>query len=593
MTAATEPMTPPRGGFRKLAIVGVLLLLAGGLVYGGASGFCFHHAADPDDAKAPPALGGTALFATWPQNTRPEAVLVLSGQTFGFVQPCGCSRPQYGGLERRANFMESLRKKGWPVAGADLGDLYPDRHPLGTAGITTPPKQALMKYVTTMNALREMGYIAVGVGKTEYTAGLHALTAEYALQKEQPPYLLAGNVAGKAEGKTIPRDQFFPAGPGSKRPLVGLAEIADFGAISIGLVGVAGKSLADEARKADPLLEFEDAQEWLKKAVGQLAATPKKPVVNVLLFQGPPDGAKAVAKDRPEFNVILCQSEDSEPPQFPEYVDVGNGAKTMIIQVGHKGRYVGALGVFKTNGGYELKYQLVPLGEEYMTPNDAAAEKESRVLALLEDYAKQVKDQNMLSKVTPTANPAQIQAPTLNLTYVGTEKCVACHAGEHKKWEGTPHSRAYEALEKIAKRPGFRNFDPECIVCHTVGFGFKTGFENAEKTPALKNVSCESCHGPGSGHAFNEKNESLMKLMMPWKQNKDDKLPDVATMEKLAKMSPVERGQVALPPAQVRVVNAVSLACQKCHDVENDPHFDLYKYWPKIAHSGLGGMNKK
>jgi hypothetical protein len=28
----------------------------------------------------------------------------------------------------------------------------------------------------------------------------------------------------------------------------------------------------------------------------------------------------------------------------------------------------------------------------------------------------------------------------------------------------------------------------------------------------------------------------------------------------------------------------VSGTCSKCHDADNDPNFDLYKYWPKIVH---------
>ena len=27
--------------------------------------------------------------------------------------------------------------------------------------------------------------------------------------------------------------------------------------------------------------------------------------------------------------------------------------------------------------------------------------------------------------------------------------------------------------------------------------------------------------------------------------------------------------------------------CMKCHDNDADPHFDLYKNWPKIDHAGL------
>src|SRR5207247_9051275 len=98
-------------------------------------------------------------------------------------------------------------------------------------------------------------------------------------------------------------------------------------------------------------------------------------------------------------SVLPCRSAASEPPQLPEYVDQPNGAKTMIVQVGHKGRYIGAVGVFKTAKGFDLKYQLVPLGEEYLTPNDAAAEKAHKVLPLLEHYARQGKDQNLHGKV--------------------------------------------------------------------------------------------------------------------------------------------------------------------------------------------------
>ena len=589
MSAENAHPDERRRGTRKLVGVLGLLAVAVGLLYGGTSGFCFR----PDDkkdvppVKDGPGVGGTALFATWPKDTKPDAVVILSGQTFGFVQPCGCSRPQMGGLERRANFMDSLRKKGWTVAGIDLGDIAPDRHPIGPTPITSPSEQVLLKYGASMNALREMGYVAVGVGKTEFNAGLFNVVGKYSLQKEQAPHLLAGNVLGKSGDKLIPRDEFFPPPPGGKKPLIGLVEIADINGVPVGIVSVVGKGLAEEARKADPFLEFEESADTLKRAVAQLAANPKKPALNVLLYQGLPEGAKAVAKDRPEFQVILCQSEDSEPPQFPEIVDQPGGAKTMIVQVGHKGRYVGALGVFKTGKGVELKYQLVPLGEEYLTPNNSEAERANKVLPLLEAYALQVKDQNLLGKIAQVPHPAQIQAANLNLTYLGSEKCAACHAGEHRKFSETPHSHAMDALEKVAKRPGLRHLDAECVVCHTVGFGFKTGYENAEKSPALKHVGCESCHGPGSGHVSAEKNEKLLKYLSPWKQEPTDRLPDIAMMEKLGKMSAIERGQVALPPAEQRTINSVSTACMKCHDMENDPHFDLFKYWPKVNHSKL------
>jgi hypothetical protein len=577
---------------RAFGLVGLGALVVG-LAYGGASGFCWRTGdgeqptPQPQPGGSGTSIGGKALFADWPAGARPDAVLVLSGQTFGYVQPCGCTRPQFGGLERRANFINGLKAKGWPVAAADLGDIYPPK------GVVAD--QSMAKYVTMMKAYQQMGYVAVGLGKSEFTANLLNVLTAHAWQKEQPPHVLAGNLVGVTDTNgqrvPVPREKFFDrqAGPNA-RPVVGLAEVADYPAVAVGLVGVVGPSLAREAVKLDPGIDFLGNKEVLGEAVRQLDAHPKKPPVRVLLYQGTEDEAKKVAEDWPQFQVILCQAEDPEPPQFPAFVTHADGRKTMIVQVGHKGRYVGVVGAFRTaNGGYDLRYQLVPLGEEFVTPDEPAAEKANPALPLLEEYARLVKDRNYLAKVPQTPHPAQVQAPNLNLTFVGSDRCMACHPGEYTKWKDTPHSHALEALEKVARRPGLRNFDGECVVCHTIGFGYKTGYEDEKKTRHLKHVGCENCHGPGSGHMANPNNPQLLALLAPWKQERGDRLPDPETMDKLAKMNPAERGQVRLAIGQQRAINGVTRACRSCHDDENDPHFDLFKYWPKVNHSGLGG----
>ncbi|MBX9622406.1 MAG: hypothetical protein K2X82_01185, partial [Gemmataceae bacterium] len=543
------------------------------------------------DPPAVAAAAGTPVADDWPADAKPLAVIVLSGETFGYVQPCGCSSPQKGGLERRANFVAGLKAQGIPVVGADLGDLYPDRHPVGPPGLLTPPAQALLKYTTSLHALRDMGYVAVGAGKTEFAGGLPRLVAGYAQQKERPPYTLAGNVIGLSDKRQVPREAYFPPADGGTRPTVGLAEIADAGGVSVGVVGIVGKDVSEIGRKADPLLEFLMTPDTLKDAAAALPDRAKKPAVNVLLFQGPLDHARAVAKDRPEFDVILCRADDPEPPGFPVVVEQPGGRKTLIVQVGHKGMYVGAVGVFKTPaGGLDLKYRLVQLGEEYKTKDGEAAAKANPVLGLLEEYAREVKARDFLAEGVKGAipHPDQVRFPKLNLSYVGAARCQGCHPGESAKWASTKHSHAYEALEK-AERPGLRQFDPECVVCHTVGYGFRTGYTAADKTPGLKHNGCENCHGPGSGHAANERNADLLRLTTPWRTDPSQKLPDVATMEKIAALGPAERGSVPLTPAQQFAVNKVSAMCMRCHDGENDPHFDLFKYWPKVAHSGLAG----
>lgn len=527
------------------------------------------------DGKLP--IVKAPVFPGWPTDKKPDAVIVITGQTFGYLQPCGCSRPQLGGLERRANFIASMKAAGWPVAGVDLGDILPVASMI--------PKQGVMKYATTMNALREMGYIAVGAGKAEFSNGFFQLLDQYANNKAQPPYTLCGNVGSFIGGQFTERTAAFP-GPGDK-PSVRLFEVAEVGNVSVGVASVVAPSVAKEVQAlgTKSLVAFGKLADELKLAVKELSAHPKKPQLNILLFQGTLDEAKQVPTDFPQFDVIVCLSPEPLPPEAPTTVAGAAGRKTLIVQVGWKGQRLGVLGAFKrADGGFDLKFHLVAMGEEYVTPGDEdAARKSNSTLSLLDKYAEKVKADSLMKQLKPFPHPAQAQEPKLH--FVGSEKCFACHAAEAAKWKETAHSHAMEALEKHAKRPTQRNFDPECVICHTVGYGYRTGYVDDVTTPNLRHVGCESCHGPGSGHSDKPKDVKLLALQMPWRKAPTDRLPDLATMEKLAKLTDAEREKYPLTPTQRRMVTAVGAHCQGCHDSENDPRFDLYTHWPKIYHA--------
>jgi len=518
-------------------------------------------------------------FGSWPKDVKPDAVLVITGQTYGYLQPCGCSRPQLGGLERRAQFIAALKAKGWPVAAVDVGDILP------VAGIV--PEQVLLKYATTLPALREMGYIAVGVGKAEFANGLFQVLDQYAARKEQPPYALAGNVGGLVGGKLTPRVDAF-IGPG-KRAMVELIEVADVGTTPVGVAGVVGPSVQKAVTAMGPktLVGFTAEKDALATAVKEFAAHPKKPRANVLLYQGTLDEAKALAKDWQQFPIIVCLSPDAPPPVKPETVAGVDGQKTLIIQVGQKGRSVGVLGAFKrADGSFDWKYELVPMSEAFVTPGDEdAARKTNPVLSFLDDYATQVKSRNLLGKFPEGPPPALAQDPNLNLAYVGSESCVKCHTAESAKWKETAHSHAFEALERIAKRPSLRQFDGECVICHTVGLGYKTGFRDEIASPNLKNVGCESCHGPGSGHIAEPKSAKYLALQAPWRKDQTDRLPDPATIAALGMLTDAAFAKAPLKDSERRMIGGVKAMCMSCHDIENDPYFDFFTQWPKVHHA--------
>lgn len=88
--------------------------------------------------------------------------------------------------------------------------------------------------------------------------------------------------------------------------------------------------------------------------------------------------------------------------------------------------------------------------------------------------------------------------------YVGSERCMQCHANQHFEWSQTLHGSALETLEAIGQGE-----NPNCVRCHVVGFGEPGGFVDRATTNALAGVGCETCHGPSRQHVENVNDESL------------------------------------------------------------------------------------
>ncbi|MBU6411552.1 MAG: hypothetical protein KGR98_14305, partial [Verrucomicrobia bacterium] len=85
--------------------------------------------------------------------------------------------------------------------------------------------------------------------------------------------------------------------------------------------------------------------------------------------------------------------------------------------------------------------------------------------------------------------------------YAGDRDCGECHGAIRNSVLGTAHSRALAALQQISQ-----DANPNCLACHTVGYGLPTGYQNESTTPLLENVQCENCHGPAGSHLANPNN---------------------------------------------------------------------------------------
>lgn len=93
--------------------------------------------------------------------------------------------------------------------------------------------------------------------------------------------------------------------------------------------------------------------------------------------------------------------------------------------------------------------------------------------------------------------------------YVGSETCAQCHEGEYKRF--IAYSKKHHSFDSVEKlRDGLTPEEvQQCYSCHTTGFGKPGGFVDPETTPAMKELGCESCHGPGSLHAQTEDPEQI------------------------------------------------------------------------------------
>ena len=115
--------------------------------------------------------------------------------------------------------------------------------------------------------------------------------------------------------------------------------------------------------------------------------------------------------------------------------------------------------------------------------------------------------------------------------YIGAAKCKMCHnkpatGAQYKQWATTKHATAMESLK------GDEKTNAECLSCHSTA-----GHVDEDLIATLKDtegVSCESCHGAGSGYKSNavmkSREKSVAKgLIIPTeetcKQCHNDKSP--------------------------------------------------------------------
>ncbi|GAB5512421.1 MAG: multiheme c-type cytochrome [Rhodopirellula baltica] len=455
-------------------------------------------------------------YKTWP---KPPLTLFVTGQQHGYIEPCGCTglENQKGGVARRMTFLKQLREKGWEMAPIDAGNL-----------VRRYGRQSEIKFHRSLEALRKMDYVSVGLGPDDVRLSVNDLIQEASPGDPEEAIYVSANV--------IPFD----------RSLMPSHRVVRKGGMTLGVTTILDPDsletkLSDDIQLVAPVDSAKEALASIQK---------ENPDYTVLTFYGDEKTAYELVRTVPGFDLIVIAGGYGEPTYQPQSIE---GSETKAILTGDKGMYAGLVGLYPDG---PIRYARVPLTHEF--------EDAPEMRALMKDYQFQLRDLGFDNLgLKPIQHPSGEQ-------FVGAEACGKCHTTAYDIWEGSAHFEATEHLVNPGERGDVsRHFDPECISCHVTGWNpqgyypYVSGYLGLEVSSHLHGNGCENCHGPGAAHTKAEEADS-----------------GVSDEEK-ARL----REAMKLPLDEARE------ACMKCHDLDNSPDFHadgaFDDYWAEIEHYGL------
>ena len=429
-------------------------------------------------------------------------LLIFSGDLRGEIEPCGCAEEgDMGGLPRRLTYFKQQQSQHADLFYLDLGNNFPE-----------PSGQGDLKIKLIQSSLKKLRPQAVLVGPNEWQNGLHVLDPEI-------PYLLS-NQSHKLRFLT------------SKT-------ILQAGRQTIHVTGYLSPELVYFNQNEQPLVlpvNTELISRWIAEFTGDEAA------FRILLFRGNSRELK-IFEDSALFDLIVAGSTNDDELQQVMKMLTSSAAFPMIPTKGQ--------GIF--SGILSPSGKLIPNNNETVT-GELSLTWLRRSFEDAPELTETFHNYNVAVKELFFSNLDRMEKQRLESPFVGNQVCAACHAEIDTIWQKSRHAHAFATLEKKSK-----HFDPECLACHVVGlnpweapenasaedrkFEGGTGFLSLQTTPHLKNVQCESCHGPGRLHLENNK----------------------------------------IKPAN----NDPTKSCVICHQGSHSPVFNFETYWPKIKHGRL------
>jgi hypothetical protein len=404
-----------------------------------------------------------------------------------------------GGLPRRATYIAEKTTEGYFKINVDAGDF-------ASAG----SRHGEFKSEWMARLMGDLEYDAIAVGERDLKLGREKLL-ELATQHSLP--LVCANLIDTESGEHLV-EPYVIVEKGDK-PLFGLLGKP----LRVGIFGVLSpRYLVPVNKPGEAPLKATDPVEAASAVIDELKDKGCT-VIIALAHISVPEASKIAALGDLTAMVMGHSMSHLAKPRFD------NGA--IVIQGGREGRYIGDVTIEAGAGGEVLSVE----GE--VNSLSKTYKDDPHFAALIVEYKKALELMSFAPKMKSGGTE-----------FIGKTTCGSCHVEQMDQWRTTRHANAFATLVENNS-----HFDPECVVCHVVGYGIGNGFRDAKSTPAMADVQCESCHGPGMVH---------------FRYHSTD-------------------GQRGTEEAATMGTVAVTV-CTQCHKDDHDPEFDYDKKVELVTH---------
>ncbi len=398
-----------------------------------------------------------------PTAVRRSVTVVVSGDTRGWIIPCGCTSNQSGGLLRRGTFVSQLREQG-PVVVLDAG---------GAADGTAPYQLERFRAILKGESL--MGLQAHNVGAVEAAFGADVLRQ---LESETGVLFVTANVRA-ADGSPLARNHVLLEEGGQRILVTGVLSPQDAGD---------GLQVSDPA---DAILSVAEAE-----AHDRL----------IVLAWLPVDELRQLAETLPEADAVVGGPTGQSLP--PEKI-----GPVVLTSATNKGKFLAQLTL------PELSDQPVTGVIVEMSPDfiDQRQQQEN-----LTEFRRILAERDFRSDESGLTDPSVLSLASGH-QFAGSAACAECHAETNDHWEATGHAHAWDRLKNegahvdpscqqchttgYGMEGGFTSIaqsasrvSVHCESCH--GPSAEHVADSSRRTPFDAAGICRTCHDPENSPHF-------------------------------------------------------------------------------------------